>query len=170
LIAGDVLDLGCGTGQDARWLAGRGHHVVGVDFSARGIERARAGPETAATFAVADVRGLASAGFGPDGRTFDTALDVGCFHALRPADRPVYAASVRGALRPGGRLILLCWSDRNEFAGGPARMSRAEIRAAFGDDWSVESIEPEVLESPRAPGSVLAWLAVIRREEIAPAG
>jgi SAM-dependent methyltransferase len=164
-LAGSILDLGCGTGEDARWLADRGHAVVGVDFSTRGMERARAGRATAARFAVADVRDLAAAGFGPEGRTFDTALDVGCFHSLRPVDRAVYAVSVRGALRPGGRLVLLCWSDRNEFAGGPARMSTDEIRAAFTEGWTVESIEPDTLESPRAPGSVLAWLAIVRRAD-----
>jgi SAM-dependent methyltransferase len=163
LIVGEVLDVGCGTGEDARWLAAAGQAVVGVDFSPRGIERARTGPPTDATFAVADARDLAAAGFGPDGRTFDTALDVGCFHSMAPSDRGRYAASVRGALRPGGRLVLLCWSDRNEYAGGPARLSQTDIHSAFADGWRVESIEPEVLESPRAPGTVLAWLATVRR-------
>ena len=165
IIRGDILDVGCGTGEDARWLAEHGHGVVGIDFSTRGIERARTGRATSAQFAVADVRDLAVAGLGSDGRVFDTVLDVGCFHSLRPADRSLYASSVRDTLCPGGRLVLLCWSDRNEFAGGPTRMSRDEIRAAFTEGWTVEAIEPEMLESPRAPGSVLAWLAVIRREE-----
>lgn len=162
-IVGDVIDVGCGTGTDARWLAARGHRVVGVDFSPKGIERALAGTPTDARFAVADARDLAAAGFGPDGETFDTALDVGCFHAMAPADRARYAASVRDALRPGGRLVLLCWSDRNTFAGGPARLSEADVRGAFTDGWTVESVEPEVLESPREPGTVQAWFAVVRR-------
>jgi SAM-dependent methyltransferase len=163
LFAGDLLDVGCGTGEDARWLAARGHTVVGVDFSPRGIERALAGGPTSAEFLVADATDLGAAGIGPDGRTFDTAVDVGCFHSVAVHGRSRYAASVRDALRPGGRLVLLCWSDRNDFAGGPARLSREEIRAAFADGWTLESIEPEVLESPRAPGEVQAWLAVLRR-------
>ena len=44
-------------------------------------------------------------------------------------------------------------------------MSRDEIRAAFTEGWTVESIEPDTLESPRAPGSVLAWLAIVRRAD-----
>ena len=36
-------------------------------------------------------------------------------------------------------------------------------RVAFVEGWTVEAIEPEVLESPRAPGSVLAWRATISR-------
>jgi hypothetical protein len=42
-------------------------------------------------------------------------------------------------------------------------MTEAEVRAAFTDGWVVESVAPEVLESPRAPGTVQAWLATIRR-------
>ncbi|MFN8629953.1 MAG: methyltransferase domain-containing protein [Chloroflexota bacterium] len=163
LFGAAVLDVGCGTGQDARLLAARGHAVTGVDFSPRGIERALAGEPTAASFAVADVRDLASAGFGPGAVQVDTVLDVGCFHALARADRGRYAASVGGALRPGGRLVLFCFSDRNAFAGGPARLSDAELRAVFADGWTVESLDDEVLESPREPGRVDVWRLVARR-------
>jgi SAM-dependent methyltransferase len=165
LLAGDVLDVGCGTGENTRWLADAGIEVVGVDFSTRGIARALAGPATTARFVVADVRSLAAAGFGPDGRTFATVLDVGCFHTLQPYDRDRYATSVREALRPNGRLVLVCWSDLNEFGRGPARVTRAEIRGTFAGGWVVEGIEPETLESRLPPGSVAAWIATIRRAD-----
>ena len=158
-----VLDAGCGTGEDARMLATRGHDVIGVDFSPRGIERALAGPATTARFQVADVRDLAAIGFRAGGSRVDTVLDVGCFHALAPADRPTYAASVGGALWSRGTLVLFCFSDRNAFAGGPARLSEAELRGVFADGWTIESLEPETLESPREPGSVGVWRLVARR-------
>jgi SAM-dependent methyltransferase len=162
-IRGDVLDIGCGTGVHARMLAGGGHVVVGIDFSRRAIELARTGPPSTAEFAVADARALALAGYGPEGRTFDTVLDVGCFHTIQPADREGFAASVRGALRPNGHLVLVCWSDRNPFGFGPNRISPAEIRATFGAGWEVEAIEESTLDTRMPQGTVLAWVAVIRR-------
>ncbi len=165
LFGGDVLDVGCGTGENARWLAGAGIEVIGVDFSARGIERARAGPVTIARFVVADVRALAASGFGPLGQTFGTVLDVGCFHSLQVGDRDRYASSVRGALRPHGRLVLVCWSDLNEFGRGPARVTRTEILDTFAHGWVVEGIEPEALDSRLPPGSVAAWMAALRRAD-----
>jgi SAM-dependent methyltransferase len=163
LIRGEVLDVGCGTGVHARMLAARGYAVTAVDFSARAIERALAGPPTAARFAIADARALGEAGFGPGGQVFDTVLDVGCFHTLQPHDRPLFAASVGAALRPGGHLVLICWSDRNPFGFGPNRISQADIRATFADGWTIESIESAQLDTLMAQGTVLAWLAVIRR-------
>lgn len=39
LPPGDALDLGCGTGGDALWLAGQGWQVTAVDISAVAVER-----------------------------------------------------------------------------------------------------------------------------------
>jgi predicted NUDIX family NTP pyrophosphohydrolase len=165
MLVGDVLDVGCGTGEHARLLAARGHRVLGIDFSARAIALARGrvaspgskGPEP--EFAVADVRDLADLG-----RRFDTVLDVGCFHTLQPGDRAAYAASIRGALRPGGGLILLCWSDRNAFGYGPQRIRRRDIRATFREGWTIERLEAEELDTRMDAAQVHAWLAIVRRE------
>src|SRR4051794_11108004 len=40
-VAGSVLDAGCGTGENALFLAGRGHTVTGIDFLAEPIARAK---------------------------------------------------------------------------------------------------------------------------------
>jgi SAM-dependent methyltransferase len=161
LIEGAVLDVGCGTGENALFLAGRGHDVVGVDLARAAIDRAKAkAAERAipARFLVHDALEL-----GALADAFDTVLDVGCFHTLQPADRRRYATSLRAALRPGGRAHLLCWSDRNPFGYGPERISRSVIRAAFNDGWTVGSIEPEVLETRLPAGEVHAWLAWLQR-------
>jgi SAM-dependent methyltransferase len=161
LIEGAVLDVGCGTGENALFLAGRGHDVVGVDLARAAIDRARSkAAERAITarFLVHDALEL-----GALAEAFDTVLDVGCFHTLQPADRRRYATSLRAALRPGGRAHLLCWSDRNPFGYGPERISRSVIRAAFNDGWTVGSIEPEVLETRLPAGEVHAWLAWLQR-------
>jgi SAM-dependent methyltransferase len=165
-ISGSVLDAGCGTGETALYLAGRGHVVVGIDFAAAAIGRARAkaaarGLGTAATFVEWDALRL------PElvarlGHAFDTILDVGLFHTLQPADRETYAASLRGALAPGGRCFVLCWSDRNPFGYGPERVRRGDLRKAFRVRWSVESIDGETLETLLPSGPVHAWLSRLR--------
>jgi SAM-dependent methyltransferase len=165
LIAGSVLDAGCGTGENALHLAGLGHAVLGVDFAAAAIERATAKAadrHLPAEFRIADALDLDALG-----RTFDTVLDVGLFHTFEDAERPRYAASLGAALRPGGRAFLLCWSDRNPFGRGPRRITRRQIRATFHDGWQVEAIDPEWLDTLLPEGRIHAWLARIVRE---PAG
>jgi cyclopropane fatty-acyl-phospholipid synthase-like methyltransferase len=160
-LEGTILDVGCGTGEDAMFLAERGHAVVGVDLAGAAIARAQATAAergSAAAFVIHDALDLESLG-----QAFDTVLDVGCFHTLQPGDRRRYATSLRSALRPGGRARLLCWSDRNPFGYGPERVTRSAIRVAFRAGWSVESIELEVLETRLSVGQVHAWLARLRR-------
>ena len=72
MIAGSVLDAGCGTGETALYLAGRGHAVVGIDFAAAAIARARAkaaarglGPATRGPGPAARSLGPAAPGLGP---------------------------------------------------------------------------------------------------------
>jgi len=161
-IAGEVVDVGCGTGENALFLASRGHRVVGVDFAAEAIAKARAKAIERGLdveLVVGDALDLARLG-----RTFDTALDVGLFHCLQPGERRSYAAGLRAVIRPGGRAFLLCWSTRNPFGIGPTRIAARDIRAAFRRGWEVEAIEPENLETLLPAGRVHAWLATIRRD------
>ncbi len=163
LIQGSVLDAGCGTGENALYLAGLGHAVVGVDFAAAAVARAvvkAAGRGLAVEFLVADALYLATLG-----HRLDTAIDVGLFHTLGVDERLPYAASLAAAVRPGGRAFVLCWSDRNPFGRGPRRVSPGEIRAAFRQGWRVEAIDPEWLDTRLPEGRVHAWLARITRVE-----
>jgi SAM-dependent methyltransferase len=161
LITGSVLDAGCGTGENALFLAARGHEVVGVDLARRAIERASAKAVErgiAATFRVGDALHLEALD-----RTFDTAIDVGLFHTLADEDRIPYARSLHSAVPPGGRCFVLCWSERNPWGVGPRRVTHMELLGSFERDWIVDAIEDEVLEGKLANGRVHAWLASLTR-------
>ncbi|MCB9851565.1 MAG: class I SAM-dependent methyltransferase [Phycisphaerales bacterium] len=162
-IVGDVLDAGCGTGENALCLAGRGHVVLGVDVVSVAIDRAVAKNlerRQSAEFRVHDVRDLGSLG-----RRFDTVVDCGCFHTFSDDDRPRYVASLRDALRPGGRLILMCFSESETREGGPRRVTQEELRAAFADGWTIESIAPARFEANIFEDGARAWLASIRKDD-----
>lgn len=101
--AGRALDLGCGTGRAARYLAARGWQVDGIDFVARAIELAR---EHSAEFptityhhaSVADLHFLTP--------SYDFAVDVGCGHALSDDLLPSYVAELARLLRLGATFLL----------------------------------------------------------------
>jgi SAM-dependent methyltransferase len=97
---GRALDVGCGLGVEAGYLAAAGWQVAGVDLSQAALTRAAAGGDGAA-FMRADARRLPF-----HQGCLDAALDRGCFHYLDPPDRLRYADELRRVLRPGGRLLL----------------------------------------------------------------
>lgn len=113
-----VLDLGCGQGRNAVWLAERGHRVTGVDLSDAGIADARslageAGVEV--DFLVADLAGE----WTPLAGAFDLVLLS--YLQLPPEKRiPVHAEAAR-ALAPGGQLFLIAHHSDNieRGVGGP---------------------------------------------------
>src|SRR5438552_1798637 len=80
LVVDPVIDIGCGTGENALYLASRGHEVTGVDLVPRAVEAARAKAKDrglAVRFDVADALDL-----GAPGKRYRTAIDSGVFHAF----------------------------------------------------------------------------------------
>jgi SAM-dependent methyltransferase len=143
-IVGSVLDAGCGPGDNALFLASRGHVVTGFDFLEEPIEWAKGKASDrglAVTFLVKDALRL----YEWAGR-FDNVIDSGLFHVFSDADRIRYTQGLKAVLKPGGRLFLLCFSDETPGTQGPRRVSQSELRAAFADGWQIESIEPAYLE------------------------
>jgi cyclopropane fatty-acyl-phospholipid synthase-like methyltransferase len=158
---GDVLDAGCGSGENALLLASRGRRVVGVDAAATAIERARAKAAERGldvTFLVHDALDL-----GALRHRFTTALDCGLFHVLDDARRGAYVASLAEAVGPGGTLHLLTFSDEEPPGPGPRRIAQWEIRTAFRGAFVPTRIRAARFESSLHPGGARAWLATLVR-------
>lgn len=173
LLTGQLLDAGCGTGEQTLLAASSGADALGVDVSplaleqargkaaARGIPAAAGGQIGKARFEVADALSL-----GDLGLSFDTVIDSGLFHVFDDDNRARYVASLASVLRPGGHLYLMCFSDRQPGTLGPRRVSQDELRAAFSDGWTILAIQADTFAVN--PGlfpatTVQAWLASITR-------
>jgi SAM-dependent methyltransferase len=142
-VHGNVLDIGCGLGDNAIYLAKNGHKVTGLDISPTALITAEQRAKDAGVdlkFAVADSTKL-------DGYTdaFDTVIDSGMFHCLDDDGRRSYAAAVHRATRPGATLLLSCFSDANlvgEEWPRPA-VSEDTLRDVLGAaGWDIASLEP----------------------------
>jgi SAM-dependent methyltransferase len=144
-IHGDVLDIGCGLGDNAVHLAKNGHTVTGLDISPTALKTAEQRAKDAGVdvkFAVADSTRL-------DGYTdaFDTVIDSGLFHSLDDDGRRSYSAAVHRATRPGATLLLSCFSDANPVGKEPRpAVSEETLRDVLGGaDWDIASLEPATL-------------------------
>ena len=158
-FTGAVIDVGCGTGENALELSARGLAVVGVDAAPRAIEKARAKAlerGLPAEFLVADALSLGSLG-----RRFHTALDCGVFHVFEDHERPVYVASLASVLETEGVLHLLCFSDRQPGETGPRRVSEQELKDAFAEGWRVLEIVATTFVANLPGGEAQAWRATV---------
>jgi cyclopropane fatty-acyl-phospholipid synthase-like methyltransferase len=167
-ITGSILDAGCGTGDNALFLAGRGNAVTGIDFLEVPIQRAQrkaADRGVQATFLVKDALTLKDWS-----ERFDNVIDSGLFHVFSDEDRLRYVEGLATILKPGGRLFLMCFSDEEPGTQGPRRVSQKELYDAFTVGWSIESIEPVQIEVRPdlkdfafSAGGPKAWFVVVRR-------
>ena len=125
----DVVELGCGTGKNTRWLAGRARTVTALDFSAGMLARARAHLDAtpdarAATRLVEhDVREPWPV---PDASADVVIGNLVLEHVAALA--PVYAEAAR-VLRPGGRLFLCELHPERQRRGGQAHFTDAATGA-----------------------------------------
>ena len=148
-----AVDLGCGAGNYAVWLATKGFHVTGVDLSPRALELARAlarNEGVSCDFVTGDVSGDALA----LGSSFDFAYDWEVLHHVFPESRGRYVANVHGMLRPGARYLSVCFSEQDDSGFGGAGKyrktplgttlyfsSEQELRELFEPLFDVEELQ-----------------------------
>lgn len=133
---GRALDVACGRGTVAVWLALRGFVVDAVDVSAAGLD---GGADLAGRDGVGDrIRWLrADLDGGLPAELRDGGYDlVVCQRFREPALYPALAATVR----PGGMLIVTVLSEVGD-EGGRFRAGRGELLAAFGGLEVVDHVE-----------------------------
>src|SRR4051812_34692893 len=159
---GRVIELGCGTGTNAVWLAARGFEVTAVDFSRLAIRRAirhAARARVGVRFRLGDLRDWPALG-GP----FDFFSDRGCYHAVRLKDPEGYFATLDHVLRPGALGLVLLGNDREpEDDAGPPRVGEATIRREFGRLFDVLRLREFRFDAPPGGRPYLGWSCLLQR-------
>jgi SAM-dependent methyltransferase len=162
-FSGAVLDVGCGSGENALHIAALGLSVLGVDVAETALRLAREKAverEVEAEFATADALQLEGLG-----RRFDTVLDCALFHTFDSEERSSYAAGLASVTEHGGTLYVLCFSNDGPDTG-PHPVSQDDLKAAFTPSagWDIVAIIPERVRTRfHDANGAPAWLATIRR-------
>jgi len=172
-----VLDIGCGTGDNAVLLAMHGFHVTAFDFHPKAVELARkrvvAAGELRGSVVVyeADALRLDSAPAAlAKAAPFDTAIDSAVLHCIGDdATQERYIAALGPWVRPGGHFIVQAVSDENPdpWEGPPRRISEARARTLLCETsgWRIDGIRSCFYENRMGfeHGSCAAIFAIATR-------
>jgi cyclopropane fatty-acyl-phospholipid synthase-like methyltransferase len=150
-----ALDLGCGLGNYAIWLAEKGFEVVGIDGSPTAIKIAKKNArkkKVKCKFLVADLTGR-----WPDlGKPFDFVYDWGLLHHIMPENRDKFVENVHDCLKAGGKYLSMCFNEKDTAFEGTGKYrqtklgtavylsSEKELRVTFGRFFNI--IDFRVLE------------------------
>jgi len=158
-IRSPLLDVGCGTGENALYLAGLGFEVVGIDIVSTAVEKALSKAKKrslAATFLVWDALRLHELQ-----KRFNTVIDSGFFHVLPDKKRPAFVKGLTSVLAPGGSYLMVCFSEHEPGSWGPRRVTQAEIRESFRQGWLIDYIREALFDTNLGSLKCKAWLSSI---------
>jgi SAM-dependent methyltransferase len=157
-----AVDLGCGIGHYALYLARRGFDVTGIDISPTAIKLAQEKAEkerVTCKFIVADViRDLDEVK-----DTFDFAYDWSLLHHVYPENRRNYIENVNKLLNSGGQYLSVCFSEKDPHFGGSGKhretplgtilyfSSEEELKELFSGYFRIIELKTFEIEGKYAP-------------------
>ncbi|MFC6976915.1 class I SAM-dependent methyltransferase [Halomicroarcula sp. GCM10025709] len=161
-VRSPVLDLGCGTGELALFLARQGYDVLGIDLSQLAITQAREKARwrrIPAQFLVLDALGLWR--LRDAGLSFRTAVDSAMLHVLGDRERDRLVDELSGVVRRGGYYCVL--GDARQVGRSSYGITPAELRDRFEStgEWELAFAFETAFE--RRWGATPAYFAGLRR-------
>ena len=140
--ATEVLELGCGTGNDAARLARAGLRVVATDLSTEAVAEAQRKYGDLVTASVVDM----AAGLPFPGAAFDAVMANVTLHMFTDAVTRAVFADIRRVLRPGGLFLFHVNADDDR----PLRERARPVRRELEPDYVLEEAGQTVRYFPRA--------------------
>ncbi len=157
-----AVELGCGTGTNAVWLAQQGFDVTATDISPLALAQAQQRAADGAVrvhFLQADVLHPPAELTGP----FDFFFDRGCYHVVRRDNVAAYLTTLRGLTRPGSVGLVLAGNAREPHDPGPPVVSEADLRAELGSVFEIVQLREFRFDADMGELRFLAWSALLRR-------
>jgi methyl halide transferase len=158
---GSVLELGCGTGADAVYLARQGFDVTAVEISPIALERARVRAEredALVHFVLDDVFPFAP-GCGP----FDLVYDAGFYHFVRRRQIDRFIDLLWRVTRPGSHYFCLAGAGGRTGEGGPPQVDEDDIHDELGRLFETVHLRRCRLEGASREAGYPAWSCLMRR-------
>jgi SAM-dependent methyltransferase len=166
-----AVDLGCGIGHYAVYLAQRGFEVTGIDISPTAINLAQEKAKkerVTCKFIVGDVLGNLE----EVKDTYDFAYDWSLLHHVYPEKRSIYVDNVNKILNSGGHYLSVCFSEKDLLFGGSGKYretplgtvlyfsSEEELKDLFSRFFRIIELKTIKIEGKSAPHHAIYALMV----------
>lgn len=153
-----ILEIGCGLGTESVFLAARDMDVTAMDLSESAVS---VGKKLANLYGV-NVNWIAGDLLTTDlfNEEFDIITDQGCFHHMHEEERRIYLEKILKYLKPGGRLILRCYSDKIPGGHQPRRISSDDMLSTFFPALKLEHMERVLSFSTEKYSKPLGWFTI----------
>jgi SAM-dependent methyltransferase len=137
----DAVDVGCGTGNYAVWLAKQGFRMTGIDISPAAVQLARRQALESGVqceFLEGDFTGDIERRH----CVFDFAYDWEVLHHVFPDKRNTYVNNIHAILRPGAKYLSVCFSDRDRDFGGEGQYRSTPLGTTlyFSSEREIEQL------------------------------
>ena len=156
-----ALEIGCGSGTDAVYLAKRRFEVTAVESSPIALERARARAEREDALLRLVLDDVFD--FTKDSGPVDFIYDRGFYHFVRHANLDLLLDMLWRITRPGSMCLVLAGNSDERTEDGPPRVSESDIRNELGRLFDFLHLKPFRFESPVRKQGYLGWSCLMRR-------
>lgn len=161
-----TVEIGCGIGSDAIYLASRGFDVTAIDIAPTALDIAARKAEQAGvqvTWLLADILNP------PVLEPFDVAYDRGCYHEVRRHDPKAYVAAVKKLTHDRSKILILAGNANKDTYWrfeGPPRVKEEDIRGDFANGFRLLQLREFRFDPARGQKQgALAWSILLERGE-----
>lgn len=156
-----TLELGCGTGANAIYLAKSGFEMTAVDSSPTALERARVRAER--EDALLRLVFADAFEFGQTAGQFDLVFDIGLYHFIRHTDLERYLDLLWRTTRPGSHYLTIAARKTDSLPGSPPPVPQKQMHRELGRLFEVVEVRECRLEGVSVKAGYPAWSCLMRR-------
>jgi ubiquinone/menaquinone biosynthesis C-methylase UbiE len=154
---GAALDICCGSGNNAIFLAQQGFTCYGIDISSTAVDYARERAARENVTCQLSPGNVLALPYEED--SFTLVFDRGCWHTISPDDRETFIGGIYRVLRMGGKYQLLCFSTKDHPSRDiPYSFAPKEIRHSFSPWFKIHRIKEIARREESSPGYFLSAL------------
>ena len=157
-----AVELGCGSGTNAVFLASSGFETTAVDVSTLAVNMAKQRAESAGVsvnFVCQDLRNWRT-----EPGSFDFLFDRACYHCLRREGLGAqYLTAAASILAPGGLALVLCGNCDSKQQAGPPKVSATDIVTDWEPRFEILELNATFMEDARHEPGFLGWSCLMRR-------